>query len=488
MSLNHRKVWCVMRIIKQFILLTICLGLLVSLTNSARSDVSPPGMPPGANLKPGEENTQVRMVSENVLIEVQEEAVEDILGIAHVTAVFTMLNLGEESERMAVRFPLSTNDGFSRYPEIDDLAVAVNNKLVSIRRVTELDKYDYPLPWAEFDVEFPPGEEVMIDVSYTLIAMGEYPYSSFAYLLETGAGWQGTIGSADLTVQLPYEANEHNVFIDSSPGWGHTTPGAVLAGREVRWHYEDFEPEAKHNLSIALVLPSAWTKVLAEQRNVQNDPLDGEAWGRLGKLYKEISRLRRSTRDDDGGQHLFTMSVEAYKQAVSLLPDDALWHAGFAELLFDYYYWDEYYQAERPGLLHAFHELALAYELKPNDPFILALLSEINSALPGALEMDGEGYVFAWLTATPTSQMSPTPSKTALPPEPATQTPVSRTPSPTPESEREQLSTNTVPPAPQEPTTTPETTTNRPLLPLCGSALVIPSAALLMRKKRRSQA
>jgi tetratricopeptide (TPR) repeat protein len=431
-------------------------------------------MPPGANLQPGEESTKVRMVSENVLIEVQEEAVGDILGIAHVTAAFTMLNLGEEAERLAVRFPLSTNDGFSRYPEIDDLAVTVNDEPVNIRRVTELDKYDYPLPWAEFDVDFPPGEEVMIEVSYTLTGMGEYPYTSFAYLMETGAGWQGTIGSADLTVQLPYEANEYNVFIDSSPGWGHTTPGAVLAGREVRWHYEDIEPEAKHNLSIALVLPSAWTKVLTEQRNVEDDPLDGEAWGRLGKLYKEISRLRRSTRDDDGGQQLLRMSIEAYEKAVSLLPDDALWHAGFAELLFDHYYWEEYNQA--------------AYELKPNDPFILALLSEINSALPEALDMDGERYVFAWLTATPTSQMSPTSSKTALPPEPATPTPVPSTPSPTPESEREQLPTNTVPPAPKEPTTTPVATTTSPLLPLCGSALVIPFAALLMRKKRRNQA
>ena len=477
-----------MRILKQFFLLTICLAIPLSLTNSARADVSPPGMPPGANLQPGEESTQVRMVSENVLIEVQEEAVGDILGIAHVTAAFTMLNLGEEAERLAVRFPLSTNDGFSRYPEIDDLAVAVNDLPVGTRRVTELDKYDYPLPWAEFDVEFPPGEEVMIEVSYTLTGMGEYPYTSFAYLMETGAGWQGTIGSADLTVQLPYEANEYNVFIDSSPGWGHTTPGAVLAGREVHWHYEDIEPEAKHNLSIALVLPSAWIKVLTEQRNVEDDPLDGEAWGRLGKLYKEISRLRRSTRDDDGGQQLFRMSIEAYEKAVSLLPDDALWHAGFAELLFNNYYWEEYNQAEKPGLLRAFHELALAYELKPNDPFILALLSEIYSALPGALDMDGERYVFAWLTATPTSQMSPTPSKTALPPETATPTSVPKTPSPTPESEREQLPTNTVPPAPDEPTTTPVATTTSPLLPLCGSALVIPSAALLMRKKRRNQA
>ena len=477
-----------MRIYRNPILLTISLAILLSLTNAVRADVSPPGMPPGANLQPGEESTQVKMVSENVLIDVQEKAIGDILGTARVTAVFQMLNLGEVAERMAVRFPLSTNDGFFSYPEIDDLAVAVNDEPVSIRRVTELDDDDYPVPWAEFEVEFPPEEEVMIEVNYTLIGMGEYPYTSFAYLLETGAGWQGTIGSADLTVQLPYEANQYNVFIDSSPGWGQTSPGAAIDGREVRWHYEDIEPEAKHNLSISLVLPSAWIKVLTEQGNVQNDPLDGEAWGRLGKLYKEISRLRRSTRDDDGGQQLFMMSVEAYEQAVSLLPDDALWHAGFAELLFDHYYWDEYNQAEKPGLLRAFYELALAYELKPNDPFILALLSEINSSLPEALEMDGEGYEFVWLTATPTPQMSLTPSETALPPEPVTATPVPSTSSPTLESKNQQNPTETTPPTTVEPTIPPTATTSSPLLPLCGSALLLPSAVLLKWKKRKKPA
>ncbi len=473
-----------MRNYRNLILFAISLTiLLLSLTSIGRADVAPPGMPPGANLQPGEESTQVRMVAENVLIDVQENAINGILGTAHVTAVFKMLNLGEEIESMAVRFPLSINDGFSKYPEIEDLAIAVNDEPVSTRRVTELDVYDYPLPWAEFEAEFPPGEEVIIEVNYTLTGMGEYPYTSFAYLLETGAGWQDTIGSADLIVRLPYEANEYNVFVDSSPGWGQTTPGAVFAGREVRWHYEDLEPETKHNLSIALVLPDAWMSVLAEQRNVERDPSDGEAWGRLGKLYKEISRLRRSTRDDDGGQQLFLLSVAAYEQALDLLPEDALWHAGYAELLFDHYYWDEYNLAEKPGLLRAYHEIARAYELKPNDPFILALLSEMKSALPEALAMDGERYDFVWLTATPTSEFSPTPSEATVPT--VTATPTLATNTPTSPSEREiiQTSTSTDAIEADSATETPSEPTSRPLLPICGGVLLVPFTALLLRKK-----
>jgi hypothetical protein len=326
---------------------------------------------------------------------------------------------------------------------------------------------------------------VEVEVSYTLNGTGEYPYISFGYLLETGAGWADTIGLVDLVVQLPYEANPYNVFIDSGPGWGATSPGASLAGNEIQWHYEDLEPEPKHNLSVALVMPSAWRAVLTEQDNLTQNPQDGEAWGRLGKLYKEVSRLRRETRYDDGGQELFGLSEAAYQQAVNLLPEDALWHAGLAELLFDHYYWSEYSQAEKPGLLRAYGEIALAYQLNPAQPFILDLLAEVNSALPGAFQRDGDQYTFLWLTATPT--FIPSPSATL------TSTPTSIPASPTSKPTNTLAPTKTaalaaVPSATHTPAPpiTPSSTepSNRPGLPLCGAALLFPLAVLFIRKKR----
>ena len=106
------------------------------------------------------------MLAETVLINVQEHAPEHSLGIAKVIASFTMHNLGTSAETMAVHFPISANDGYFNYPEITDLLVKVEGRPVPTRRITIPDPQDdnYPLPWAEFEVNFPSGEDVLIEV------------------------------------------------------------------------------------------------------------------------------------------------------------------------------------------------------------------------------------------------------------------------------------------------------------------------------------
>jgi len=107
----------------------------VSRIHPAYADVAPPESPPGANPSPDGEVTQVRMVDEKVVIEVQAE--EDIskMGTARVWAEFQMLNLGDVKETLMVRFPTSFNDGHYRYPEIEDLKVYIDNKSVSTSRI-----------------------------------------------------------------------------------------------------------------------------------------------------------------------------------------------------------------------------------------------------------------------------------------------------------------------------------------------------------------
>ena len=65
-------------------------------------------------------------------------------------------------------------------------------------------------------------------------------------------------------VRLPYDVTPENVFLQDGAGWGSTTPGHGIDGREMRWHFEDFEPGYEHNLTVCLVMPSAWEKVLTE--------------------------------------------------------------------------------------------------------------------------------------------------------------------------------------------------------------------------------
>jgi hypothetical protein len=397
-------------------LLGLLLLLALLIPSNALADIAPPGQPPGANLLPDAESTQVRMLAESVLIDVLGNTPPGSLGQAQVTARFTMQNLGDSDEKLAVRFPLTFlsggDDGYGRYPEIKNFSARVNGYQVPVRRVNAqgLGKSETSVPWAEFSVTFPAGEEVPVEVSYLTEGAGEYPFISFKYILETGAGWQGTIGQADLTLRLPYEANNQNLIFAEQIGWSQTTPGGALAEREVQWKFTDLEPGPADNLEVSLVMPSAWKKVLHERDNVARNPDDGEAWGRLGKLYKEIISYRRGLRQDPGGKELYPLSVEAYEKALALLPRDALWHAGFADLLYRHYYWGESFSQDpdHGEMLRALDELRLSLALDPDNAKAIELLDEMKYALPEAVRQEGDQYLLLWLTATPTSRPSAT--------------------------------------------------------------------------------
>ncbi len=399
---------------KIWALVLVCVFLL-ALPVVGLADVAPPAQPPGSNPEPGVEGTQVRMEAESVLLDVLAGGT-DSLGQAQVTAEFRMRNLGNETEQMAARFPISANDGFYNYPEIKNLQVKVNGKTVPTRRIQGEEPYfgGEQVPWAEFDVTFPPGEEVIIRVSYLLDGTGYYPFTSFNYILSSGAGWRDSIGEADVVVRLPYEANVQNVLLPGDTGYWFTSQGAELDGNEVRWHFEDLEPTSADNLRVEMVAPSLWQKAVREQANVEGDPQDGEAWGRLAKAYKESAFMPKEMRPDDGGQALFELSEQAYEKCIELKPNDAEWHAGFAELYYLRHNTSRWENPDEYGYaLKAVELLKRAYEINPRSPKALELLEYFE--WDEFVIRDGEGYDFTLLTATPTAQNT-SPSAAALTP------------------------------------------------------------------------
>lgn len=448
-----------------------------------RADIAPPKTPPGTTLLPGAETTQVRMLAETVTLTVLPDPSKPEAAIAKTEADFTMRNLDSSDEKMQVRFPLSffdgSSNGFMEYPEIPSITVKVDGKGVPTHRemqppfgeiTTYTERQD--IPWAVFDVAFPASQDVNVAVTYTVKSYGYYPHATFDYILETGAGWNGTIGSADIIVKLPYEANERNSLVQESALWDASTPGATLSGNEIRWHYADLEPTRENNIEVILITPSLWESVLKETGNVTRNPADGEAWGRLAKAYKEAARLPKGwLRDDPAGQELLPLSEAAYQKCLALLPKDPLWHYGYADLLWSEYYWEvrSSGKEDTQGLLpKTLAELQTTLALDPGNTLAKDLLEWIRVDVPGALQLDGDKYIFLGLTATP---LPPTPY-----PEVPTQTP-------------EVLPTNTS--APQMPTSIPtQLPPSQPASrsPLCGGAaliLVLPGAAALWRRRRR---
>ena len=453
---------------------SVCILLFVIFVGvpvPVRADVAPPGHPPGSNPEPGTELTQVRMAAETVVIDVQASTPQNSLGQAKVTADFTMRNMGSEAESMGVRFPLASNNGFGDLPEIKNVSVKVNGSPAVTRRIMQEDPVwgSDPVPWAEFDVSFSPNQDVNIQVMYLLEGTGEYPFVSFNYIFHTGAGWYDTIGAADLIVRLPYEANELNVLFGEHTGWSSTNSGGVIQGQEIRWHFDNFEPEQSNDFEISLVMPSAWQKVLKERANVNANPDDGEAWGRLGKLYKELILYRKGIRLDAGGQELYRLGVDAYERAVALLPNDALWHAGFADLLGVHaYYASMEGQDVRADMLRAMQEIHRAQEIAPDDPKVKEIAEKIYFFFPGAIQQLESGYDYLWLTATP---------------EFSTPTLFVGDPTLTPSATNPPLSTETTIPASEAtpmPSPTPATATN----PLCGSAALVLFLMLGFMKRR----
>lgn len=396
---------------KTKLILVLVLALVSFLPlSSVQADIAPPKAPPGFNPKPGDEFTQVRMVEETVVISVM---VTDPAQ-AHVAANFTMRNLGDETEFMMVRFPLSFSDFQSGYSEILNFSVKVNQQPVEHERYyDEEEKEESLIPiWARFPAAFPVDQDVQIRVSYDLPASPltetDFPFFvrddfiSFGYILQTGAGWKGTIGKAEIVVILPYEVNELNLI--SFDDWFFDESFTYeKSGQEIRAVYTDFEPTYSHNISVYLVNPMIWKQVLIEKQNIDVNENDGEAWGRLAKAYKASLIYRGKEycrRDGNAAAELYELSMNAYEKATTLLPNDALWHAGYADLLV--HSGNMGCSGTQQDFDRALTEMQKALELAPMNETVLEIAGFVSDYFPGRMNLNKDGsYDFIIMTSTP---------------------------------------------------------------------------------------
>jgi len=303
---------------------------------SARADIAPPEQAPGSAIQP-EGGTRVQMVAERVVIEVLRVKGQRQVSLptASVKAMFTMRNMGEAVERLAVRFPLTDlsgrGDGMGGHPEIEEVAIAVNNRPAPVRVITMTNPYEPtfpPVKWAVFNAAFPPGQDVQITVEYILQSTGYPPYGRFKYILETGAGWDGPIGSAEFILRLPYQANQQNVLL------GQSTPGGGFAGREVRWRFKDIEPQQEDNFYVTVMAPGVWQRILDARRQAEARPGSAAAWRELAQAY--LGAISGKYGPEQGAEFV-PLVEEAYRRAQESDPGSAQLHAELAQALLSLY-------------------------------------------------------------------------------------------------------------------------------------------------------
>jgi len=356
-------------------LVGVLLGLLVPAP--VRADVGPqPVLPGGSSIKPGEE-TPIQMAAEVVTMNVRPATEADNAlvklppktyalqgypiyypGIAEVEADFTMRNPTGAPVSLTVWFPLASalekvgwRSDLSEVPSIEDFQVRVDGLPLdhAVRMLPNPQGSEQPpLPWASFPVTFPGGKDTLIHVSYRLPLQPSIKGNEMVlyYIFQTGAGWAGPIGQAELIVNLPYPASKETLALMPSgslslppmyvPKPASLPSGGVLEGNQARWKWKDFEPGPQDDFAAWLLRPAKWQELQAARAAVQANPQDGRAWLNLAYVYHSLSLSWTNARLLFSPYYL-TPCLEAYRKAADLLPEHPAAQAGLGLLALEPY-------------------------------------------------------------------------------------------------------------------------------------------------------
>jgi tetratricopeptide (TPR) repeat protein len=433
-------------------------GLAIS---RARADVGlPPVNPSGSSLTPDQQiQTNVRMVSEQVDLTIEpyerslpSNQIEDNPGYwmrVLVDAQFVMRNLGEAPEAFDVWFPLATTTKYPDYllyettqnPEraIQDFRVHVDGKPVATQQVSGpilnlLDREMPPelsqegSPWATFPVTFPPGQDVLIRVRYTLYPGGRRPFGDIEYILQTGSGWRDTIGEATITAHLPDPVTPESVSLGSKDIFGDPLapqpPGYTVEGDTITWHFTNLEPTAQDNIYLNVLEPQRYERLLQARRKVeQADPSTpvkaADAYLELARSAREAVLIIKDVTRNGGGRALAQEANAAYERAIELNPDVPSVYSEYARWLLSTGGWrDVYFNGICPQELCELVQRGL--EKFPQD----AELQQIDAEIKDNLSMHQTEVAYATqdaaITATALaletlSAPSPTPQPTLTP-------------------------------------------------------------------------
>lgn len=360
----------------------LALGLLFAWIQVARADVGPvPFAPPGGGIQTLTD-TPVQMAAETVriairlateadlaLFSVQPEdipyAIEWLPAVADVQADFVLVNPSDEPQALTAWFPLAaglTETGFQG--RISPITVRSGERELEVSVVSLPNPNDASLPdipWASFPLTFTAGGTTPVQVTYVLppqMTPGDFISMKFNYIFQSGAGWAGAIGQADLIVTLPYAASAETV--------GEAPPGVQADGETLTWRWTDLEPTAEDDFEINLIIPERWQAVETARAQADANPQSGAAWLALGKAYRQVIYSKAPRLHKYFGAVYYERGLEAYQNAVELLPDSAEAHAGLAEMRLVPLFTER--SASPEELQAVLDELALAEQLEAARP------------------------------------------------------------------------------------------------------------------------
>jgi len=227
--------------------ITIAVLTIICLQTNLFADIAP--NPIKARSIGPKEQTSIRMESEKVIIDLYNDS-------SVVTCLFNMKNMGQQ-EKLQIGFPEMSFHYYQQKSKVDEanrFQVKENGKAIVFNFSDSL-KYDQEYrkkiesfqikeEWYLWESKFQQGESKTIEVQYSLPFGMLYKTNErfFTYLLSTGANWKGTIGKAEIIVNL--KDIEMDSIISQQPG------NCVKRNKQLTWTFSDLEPSTKDDIKI----------------------------------------------------------------------------------------------------------------------------------------------------------------------------------------------------------------------------------------------
>jgi hypothetical protein len=342
--------------------------------------------------------TNVQMMSEYVLIDIQElpdapgppywpgegptltpHAPAELM-FAHVEATFVMRNQGSAEEAFEVWFPLGPDPGFDG--PVENFAALVDGTPVATGRVEMEDIWDLSLVsqiwWATWPATFPPGQDVVLQVTYDVLPVGYAPIGHFDYFLQTGGGWHGPIGEGTIVIRFPHTPNETNVQMkrgEQAVCLPCSDP-FTLSGLEVTWRFSELEPTAADNLGIHMLPPQIWREIVEAGMGVEESPDSLEAHLRLARALRAGLHFRKSLVERWNTPDLLPGVHASYRRVLELDPTNVEVYVEYLKFLHHLTAWSPPFHEDIPELLQR------ALELAPNDRRLLFILRDFTTPKP----------------------------------------------------------------------------------------------------------
>lgn len=400
-----------MKTSRKITLITFVITVMVLINfprQTVRADAAPPGPPPGEGVQPDVETTMVQMVAEQVLIDVSDriktieadqeyEDWDNTINGYEVSfqATFWMKNQGDESESMAVRFPLNADSGWGTTFTVSDFSVHVDGNRVKWRQGTHPESWEQFI-WAYFDVTFPPGEEVVIRVNYSTITFSDPQIAEegIEYILQTGAGWYGPIEYGEIILSLPYDA----IPITIENKFSKTPSETVYFDGKAHWYFNQLEPEDKDNIRLEIMSPKVWQDINQMRGILENDSENLSALKTLGDACIAAS-INTKAYGVQNHPDLFLEGLSAYEKAASLGYQNLEFHINYAKALTAYYEFPDERYADQLA-----EQIEIIKQLDSDNPELSWLQRRLA---------DYREYLIP--TSTPTATMKPTLTQTLSP-------------------------------------------------------------------------